>query len=204
MLPRRSPIGPPGPLCLSGHSRCTLPSPCCSRRTSQFHTHHPPAPCSLPDPTHTPPTAPCSELMAGSAIPSKAELIEYTEQHPVWASASEQRLQVRMGRCFGHALLWATCCACLVGGMWGSQKAGAERQPLVWAAGQLRASVQTVCVCVLLESSAGWLATHTQPCALPHKAWRRCWPLFLLRRRQRCRLYALVGTAHKPTVCCPL
>lgn len=34
-----------------------------------------------------------SELMAGSAIPSKAELIEYTEQHPVWASASEQRLQ---------------------------------------------------------------------------------------------------------------
>ncbi|PRW05903.1 NADH-cytochrome b5 reductase 1 [Chlorella sorokiniana] len=34
-----------------------------------------------------------SELMAGSAIPSKAELIEYTQQHPVWAAASEQRLQ---------------------------------------------------------------------------------------------------------------
>jgi hypothetical protein len=36
----------------------------------------------------------CSELMAGSNIPSKSELIEYTQQHPVWASASE-RLQVR-------------------------------------------------------------------------------------------------------------
>lgn len=34
-----------------------------------------------------------SELMAGSNIPSKVELIEYTQQHPVWASASEQRLQ---------------------------------------------------------------------------------------------------------------
>jgi hypothetical protein len=32
--------------------------------------------------------------MAGSNIPSKSELIEYTQQHPVWASASE-RLQVR-------------------------------------------------------------------------------------------------------------
>ena len=40
------------------------------------------------------PLLPCSELMAGSNIPSKSELIEYTQQHPVWASASE-RLQVR-------------------------------------------------------------------------------------------------------------
>jgi hypothetical protein len=31
--------------------------------------------------------------MAGSNISSKSELIEYTQQHPVWASASE-RLQV--------------------------------------------------------------------------------------------------------------
>lgn len=36
-----------------------------------------------------------SELMAGSNIPSKTELIEYTQQHPVWAAAAaEQRLQV--------------------------------------------------------------------------------------------------------------
>ncbi|PSC68412.1 NADH-cytochrome b5 reductase 1 isoform A [Micractinium conductrix] len=28
-----------------------------------------------------------SELMAGSSIPSKSELIEYTQQHPVWAGA---------------------------------------------------------------------------------------------------------------------
>lgn len=35
-----------------------------------------------------------SELMAGSNIPSKTELIEYTQQHPVWAAAAaEQRLQ---------------------------------------------------------------------------------------------------------------
>lgn len=33
--------------------------------------------------------------MAGSNIPSKTELIEYTQQHPVWAAAAaEQRLQV--------------------------------------------------------------------------------------------------------------
>lgn len=37
--------------------------------------------------------------MAGHSIPSKAELVEFTQQHPVWAAAqaAEQRLQVRGG-----------------------------------------------------------------------------------------------------------
>ena len=100
--------------------------------------------------------------MAGSAIPSKAELIEYTEQHPVWASASEQRLQVRMGRC---CALRATRCARWGGGTRGSQKAGAAAAPGVgcWAAVGECAN----CLCVsLLQSSSNWLATHPQPCAL--------------------------------------